>query len=116
MTVWEHPKGCTCVKCDADEILRQRNKYFGLAGWAGNLLEAAWGIIANVSGGDWKKQDDGWQAAAASWRDTYQGGPDLVPLPMWEQEELKKAREILKALGLCKHGNSLPDPECGCGV
>lgn len=32
-------------------------------------LEAAWGIIANVSGGDWSLETPSWQAAAAAWRD-----------------------------------------------
>lgn len=34
-----------------------------------DLLEAAWGIIANSSGGDWKKETIIWQTAAARWRD-----------------------------------------------
>lgn len=31
--------------------------------------DEAWGIIANVSGGDWKKQSPEWQEAAERWRD-----------------------------------------------
>jgi hypothetical protein len=31
----------------------------------------AWGIIANVSGGDWSKQNPEWQAAARRWYQTY---------------------------------------------
>jgi len=34
-------------------------------------LDYAWGIIANASGGDWKKESKDWQEAAARWRDTY---------------------------------------------
>ena len=34
-------------------------------------MEAAWGIIANVSGGDWSKQSKEWQDAAARWRDEF---------------------------------------------
>lgn len=33
-------------------------------------IETAWGIIANVSGGDWEKQSAEWQQAAARWRDS----------------------------------------------
>jgi hypothetical protein len=35
------------------------------------LLELAWGIIANASGGDWTKETAEWQEAAAKWRDKY---------------------------------------------
>lgn len=35
------------------------------------LLESAWGIIANASNGDWEKESDAWQAAALRWRDEY---------------------------------------------
>ena len=36
-----------------------------------DLVEYAWGIIANVSGSDWKQQSEEWQEAAAKWRDQY---------------------------------------------
>lgn len=32
-----------------------------------DLLELAWGVIANVSGGDWEKQTEEWQGAAHRW-------------------------------------------------
>jgi hypothetical protein len=35
------------------------------------LLEEAWGIIANAGSGDWKKESKDWQEAAATWRDKY---------------------------------------------
>src|SRR3990167_8494477 len=35
------------------------------------LLETAWGIIANVSEGNWEKQLQIWQDAAVRWRDKY---------------------------------------------
>lgn len=36
------------------------------------LLEAAWGIIANAYGGDWDKaQHPTWKQAAERWRDSY---------------------------------------------
>lgn len=37
-------------------------------------VEAAWGIIANVSGGDWTKQSPEWQEAARRWEREYAGG------------------------------------------
>jgi len=36
-----------------------------------NMLEVAWGIIANAGGGDWSKETEVWQAAAIKWRDKY---------------------------------------------
>ena len=33
--------------------------------------EIAWGVIANVSQGDWTKQNDEWNEAAVRWRDNY---------------------------------------------
>lgn len=36
-----------------------------------NLLETAWGIIANAGGGNWKLETPEWQAAAARWREQY---------------------------------------------
>ena len=35
------------------------------------LLELAWGIIANAQGGDWEKATPEWKAAAERWRDRY---------------------------------------------
>ena len=34
-------------------------------------LEAAWGIIANAGGGNWKTQTKPWQKAANKWRNNY---------------------------------------------
>lgn len=36
-----------------------------------DLLEAAWGIIANTYGGDWELASDDWKDAAERWRDNY---------------------------------------------
>lgn len=36
-----------------------------------NCVEAAWGIIANVSRGNWNEQRPEWQEAARKWRDRY---------------------------------------------
>lgn len=37
-----------------------------------DLLERAWGVIANASGGSWGKETIQWQDAAAGWRDQWQ--------------------------------------------
>lgn len=38
---------------------------------ADDLIEYAWGIIANAWGGDWSKASVDWQDAAKKWRDRY---------------------------------------------
>lgn len=35
------------------------------------LLEWAWAIIANASGGDWSKEPKEWQEAAKNWSDSF---------------------------------------------
>ena len=42
------------------------------------LLESAWGIIANAYGGDWDlaSPTSGWKEAAERWRDRYHVIPD----------------------------------------
>lgn len=37
------------------------------------LLNMAWALIANASGGDWKQQDEVWQENAMQWRQIYVG-------------------------------------------
>lgn len=37
----------------------------------GDLLETLWGLIANVSNGDWAKQPKEWQEATVKARDIY---------------------------------------------
>jgi hypothetical protein len=37
----------------------------------GDLLEAAWILIANAGEGDWTRESDDWQQAAAKWRDRW---------------------------------------------
>ena len=36
-----------------------------------DLLEQAWGIIANAGGGNWERESKEWQEAASAWRDQY---------------------------------------------
>lgn len=35
------------------------------------LLESAWGIIANANGGNWDLETKEWKEAAEKWRDKY---------------------------------------------
>lgn len=35
------------------------------------IVESAWGIIANAGGGDWTKESADWREAAGKWRDEY---------------------------------------------
>lgn len=37
----------------------------------GDLLEAAWGLIANAGQGDWRRESEEWQQAAAEWRERW---------------------------------------------
>ena len=53
-----HARCCTLVECVYD-----RNK--------DDLIEYAWGIIANAGGGNWDTQTDEWRKAAERWRDQY---------------------------------------------
>ena len=36
-----------------------------------DLIDAAWGIIANAGNGDWLTEHPEWQEAAAKWRDQF---------------------------------------------
>lgn len=36
-----------------------------------DLLETAWGVIANAGGGNWTLETAEWQQAAKRWRDVY---------------------------------------------
>lgn len=47
-----------------------------------DLLESAWGLIANKFGGDWDKATPEWRAAAECWRDKYhKTRPDVPDRP-----------------------------------
>jgi hypothetical protein len=43
-----------------------------------NLLEMAWGIIANANEGNWGSATDEWREAAERWRDQYHAHLDVV--------------------------------------
>ena len=36
-----------------------------------DLLESAWGVIANAGASNWERETEEWQRAAASWRESY---------------------------------------------
>lgn len=76
-----------------------------------DTLEAAWAVIANVSGGMWARQGDDWFTAASRWRDRYHGilnrhgrewvpaRPDLDAKPAaGEWPDPAKAAELLRRL------------------
>lgn len=46
-----------------------------------DLLADAWGVIANVSGGDWSKQSPEWRGAAERFRDRFTHLPADVEVP-----------------------------------
>ncbi len=54
------------------------------------LTYDAWGVIANVSEGDWTKQPQEWQDAAKRWRDDFHAS--LAAQPTTE-EVGKQTRE-----------------------
>ncbi len=43
------------------------------------LLEAAWGVIANAHGGDWGQASPAWRDAAERWRDQYHKTLPVAP-------------------------------------
>lgn len=43
-----------------------------------DLLERAWGLLANVSGGDWAKQSGDWRQTAERWRDNLFSGANYL--------------------------------------
>jgi hypothetical protein len=56
-----------------------------------DLAETAWGIIANAGGGDWTKETQEWQDAAARWRDAYHAALDAAQEPVPSAEVLNHA-------------------------
>lgn len=60
-----------------------RGKPQGLDGM--DLLELAWGVIANAGGGNWTLETQDWQTAAAAWRDRYFGSIQVADPPPAEE-------------------------------
>lgn len=54
------------------------------------MLEMAWGLIANASGGNWSKESKEWQDAAAAWRDRW------CSAPQWPQDHAAALAEALR--------------------
>lgn len=55
------------------------------------MLEAAWGIIANAYGGSWEHAPDDWRKAAEEWRDAYTAS---APEPEPEEGERCEICEV----------------------
>ena len=73
-----------------------------------DMLTAAWGLIANASGGDWPKESPDWQAAAAKWRDAYVRA--AAPAPTEPSEAA-----IAAALNVMPHRRMVPFEPYGFG-
>ncbi len=69
--------------------------------WPDDLLEAAWGIIANAGGGDWTTQTPEWQEAAARWRDAYHEHGARLLAALRDEPRLRKVVERTARMGLC---------------
>lgn len=52
-----------------------------------DAAEMLWVVLANVSGGDWTKQSEEWQEAAARWRDNYFAASRPSSVPPATQEK-----------------------------
>ena len=63
-----------------------------------DLLEAAWGIIANAHGGNWAIAGSDWQRAAERWRDLYHA---TLPEVSEQETMLKEAWKLLFSI---RHG------------
>jgi hypothetical protein len=85
--MWDAGKACcTCdegraytglkVWCTIHPGLRDRQhpacpNYKGPMPPTRDLIEWAWGVIANAGGGNWDKETAEWREAAGKWRDAY---------------------------------------------
>ena len=58
---------------------------------AADALETAWGVIANAGGGDWTRETEIWQGAAARWRGRYFAWLDTQRLAAGAPEEPQRA-------------------------
>lgn len=52
---------------DGYTLMEDSERYYKMV----EAAEMLWGVVANVSGGDWTLQSEEWQKAAARWRDNY---------------------------------------------
>jgi hypothetical protein len=75
-----------CRRREVQLLTKQRDEARGRIKRLEDCIETAWGIIANVSDGDWTRQKTHWQEAVVRWRDN-----DFHPI-MKELSE-RKAKE-----------------------
>lgn len=62
-----------------------------IQGAVDELLELAWGLLANAGDGDWTKETAQWQEAAARWRERYfQASPRSQPATPYTPEQLAR--------------------------
>jgi len=73
-----------------------------------DLLELAWGIIANAGSGDWERESKEWQDAAIRWRDIYFGSLKRVSKASSELPNSNRPPECIERpeLQKCKCGHS----------
>jgi len=67
-------------------------------------IEAANNLLAVLH------RDGGEHTAAVGFIQSCKDGEQVLHSLLLEIDQLRTS------LGICKHGNSLPDPDCGCGV
>lgn len=60
-----------CTKEELEKAHKEIERVKAAAAEMRDAAEMLWTVVANVSGGDWTKQSDEWQTAAARWRDAY---------------------------------------------
>ena len=70
---WKYHQRCALLVA-ADEIDRLQAQRDA----DGDILMAAWGLLANVSEGNWERQTDEWQDAVKRWRTRYHARLDTV--------------------------------------
>lgn len=75
-------EAATVLRAQADEIDRLRAQVDS----DGDLLMTAWGLLANVSEGNWERQTDEWQDAVKRWRTRFHERLDVVKVGEPEEE------------------------------
>lgn len=87
-----------------------------------DAAEMLWVVLANVSGGDWTKQTQEWQEAAARWRDNYFAAVKAGALPpvqtertTWEQPTMQSVEEW-EQISTCPRCGLVSDGPAACRV
>ena len=78
--IWD--EDVATIREAADEIDRLRAQRDA----DGDLLMTAWGLLANVSEGNWERQTDEWQDAVKRWRTRFHERLDVVKVGEPEEE------------------------------